>query len=303
VAATIHNPEKVKGRIIDGAGRRASQDDVTSISASREEGGRSNFRNPLSGSKMTDIPIIYSAPMVLALLREVAAPGTGKTMTRRNAWSQGYVRTGLPEDGPRNGKLIRCAESYPYAQARLLPTPWQRVKPGDRLWVRETWRVSRSHDATKPRDLVPRKMTTLYEAGGSMGGVTAFPRSGHRGPEDYIPDLDYPKGGIPNWVGKTRVAIHMPRWASRLTLVVTETKIERLQAITWDDAIAEGIENIMSGTWTAGEGFGRWSNPRFAFENLWKRLHGDGAWDANPEVVAPRFTVHARNIDAMEMAA
>lgn len=210
---------------------------------------------------MTDIPIIFSAPMVRALL------DGRKTMTRRLAWAYGVtppVKVAPPE----------------------WPTSlWQRVKCGDRLWVRENLAVMGNwgvwHDASEPPaygkfldDLDPRGRALL---------------------ERYAPAEATDSARIPS--------IHMPRWASRLTLVITATKIESLQKITDADAIAEGVD------WNPTMGHfgctpGKWfDNAWPLFRDLWCRLHGPDAWDANPEVVALTFAIHKLNIDAMERAA
>lgn len=116
---------------------------------------------------------------------------------------------------------------------------------------------------------------------------------------------DHQKGKLPlptgsgNWEVKIRPSIHMPRWASRLTLTVTATKLERLQDISEDDAIAEGI------SWSDDyEGYHTEDCRHFhgrsaarSFEQLWEHLHGPDAWAANPELVCPSFTVAVGNID------
>jgi len=178
---------------------------------------------------VTDHPIIFSAPMVWALL------DGRKTQTRRLAW----------RDRPFSRK----------------PSPWQRVKLSDRLWVREAWQH-------------PAMCEPQYRA-------TATERMGHWDPEQ----------------GPWRPSIHMPRWASRLTLTVTATKIEPLHEITEADAKAEGVDpQIMHATF--GYGGTREHDYARGFAELWDRLHGPGSWNANPEVVALTFTVERRNIDA-----
>lgn len=87
---------------------------------------------------------------------------------------------------------------------------------------------------------------------------------------------------------KMRSPIHMPRWASRITLTVTDVRVQRLQKITEADAKAEGCPPAIEFP----------HNKRRAFENLWNNLHGREAWDANPWVAAISFTVALRNIDA-----
>ena len=82
----------------------------------------------------------------------------------------------------------------------------------------------------------------------------------------------------------------MPRWASRLTLTVTATKIERLQEISEDDARAEGVE--------ATQFWREEHPPSICFSVLWNSLHGAGAWDTNPSLVCLSFDVAKANIGA-----
>lgn len=114
----------------------------------------------------------------------------------------------------------------------------------------------------------------------------------------------------------------MPRWASRLTLTVEGVKVERLQEISEEDAIAEGIarENVIVDTkcyggvhheitadryWSgaAGDPDEGYEDGCEAFAALWRSIHGPDAWDANPWVAAISFTVHKCNIDAMREVA
>jgi hypothetical protein len=143
--------------------------------------------------------------------------------------------------------------------------------------------------------------------------------------EAFCPRLGYPApiakphyradGDRPEWRGLWKPSIHMPRWASRLTLTVTDVRVQRLQEITEADAVAEGGigEN---GEAPCGEGYrdAYWFNhgqdhgesfdtPRDSFRDLWNGLHGPAAWDANPWVVALTFTVQRGNIDQIGAAA
>lgn len=146
---------------------------------------------------------------------------------------------------------------------RLATSPLRKVKPGDRLWVREAWRAEDRYDNAAPKD-IPTHARVSFDAESGKGL---------------------------SWKG--RPSIHMPRWVSRLTLVVTATKTERLQDISDADAFAEGIQQVVN------EGQQDDGTARGAFKVLWESLHGPGSWDATPEVIAITFTVHHRNIDAM----
>lgn len=221
---------------------------------------------------MTDRPIIFSEPMVRALL------DGRKSMTRRLAWRPVTV----------GSAAVECPHGYDHCPTcdAPKPSPWQKVKPGDRLWVKET--------ATR--------------GGGYLQYVADNKTSSHLWPAKKKQDP---------WR-----SIHMPRWASRLTLVVTATKIEPVQAISEEDAAAEGCEcdtwdmalavrNYMKpdGWFCMWGGDDCYTEPgmyvpedriwRTSFQSLWRSLHGPDAWDNNPEVVALTFTVHKANIDRM----
>lgn len=211
---------------------------------------------------MTDRPILFSAPMVRALL------DGRKTQTRRLLRNPEYY--GCPTgDCPHNTQ----AECNVAMQENALPDVL--YAPGDRLWVKETWRTWKDCDRIKPVDLPQFGAPVFFEA-----------------------DRDNCDRH-----GKARVSIHMPRWASRLTLTVTDVRVQRLHQISDDDALAEGIYFDRIG-YTAGHmgGIGgcnqEWSaSPEIAFRNLWRLINGPEAWDANPWVVALTFDVEHRNID------
>ena len=192
---------------------------------------------------MTDIPIIFSGPMVRALLEG------RKSMTRRLAFR--FSKDGLSK----------------YA------TAWQAVVLGTKLWVRENL----THITSDPVTAQPCSVH-CYTASIPPGMGSANP---------YEPNYLFHNDGEPNLKPKDISSRHMPRWASRLTLTVTATKIERLQMIRRSEIIAEGVE----------------SGIPVEFECLWEMLHGDGAWHQNPEVVALTFSVAHQNIDAASKAA
>ena len=258
-----------------------------------------------------DIPVIFSPPMVRAELDDM------KNMTRRLAHVERTTRN------PAAGE----SETY------MAPSPWQKVRPGDRLWVREEWRVSKKWDDWAPTHLPARTMTVMFTAGGS---ISNHPGGGWR------PDRDYPAmpaGQFPDWAGRRRASMHLPRWASRLTLIVTAVKIEKLRDISEEDAIAEGVSRLFTeeecrtaagliGTkpedhgWRnylwhglVGQGitqkqadswhhqFSSYKAARDSFSSLWVRLHGPGSWRANPDVVAVSFQVIKANIDSLEARA
>ncbi|MBU8540237.1 hypothetical protein [Falsiroseomonas tokyonensis] len=186
---------------------------------------------------MTARPIIFSAPMVLALL------AGRKTQTRR-----------------------------------LASSPLRRVQLGERLWVRENWQFAPQQYCTCPQGAEPSPCDDWQEGTGCASN-----RDG----------TIYAADGVK--AARWRPSIHMSRWASRLTLTVTDVRVQRLGAMSSADARAEGTPLDPYDEAWADEDPRRWV---LAFAALWDRLHGAGAWDANPWVVALTFTVERRNVDA-----
>lgn len=133
--------------------------------------------------------------------------------------------------------------------------------PGDRLWARETF-------AGEAKDL-SRK--AIYRAD----------------PGNY---------DIARW----KPPIHMPRWASRITLIVESVKVERVQELTLRDVYAEGIFTPIDTTIGPAE---RACADRAAFRDLWTSLNAKHPWDANPWVAATTFRPVMANIDHMDEAA
>jgi len=249
---------------------------------------------------MTDRPILFSAPMIRALMEG------RKTQTRR------IVMTGAEiARGPFELVRFRSGDVAGWQVGLRKFNNWKSLKvryqTGDRLWVREAWRVGAMNDDKAPSEMIPRHMTTLYEAGGSQAGDSAPPKDRPRAPADYKVDAWPPAGQMPDWAGRRRVGMHMPRWASRLTLLVSDVRVQRLQDISRDDAIAEGIERAADGTFRDYRGphvCGGWLiTPQLSFETLWGSINGPKSWASNPWVVALTFSVHQQNIDTMEKAA
>lgn len=240
---------------------------------------------------MTDRPILFSGPMIRALLA-----GT-KTQTRRvvkpQPFESGYIEGDIDmyeiKADSRGPKAFRFNASAVGGGAVLEEVFEPRISEGDRLYVREAWHAARSLDSTPPRE-IPHDADIEHAA-------TA---------------RSYAEIGLK---GKLRPGIHMPRWASRLTLTVSDVRVERLQNINRDDAIAEGVveddgdtpdifylpgSSALSGV-NAPKGklpIGQHSDPRLVYRDLINNNGGD-LWSENPFVVAYTFTVHHRNIDQM----
>ena len=249
---------------------------------------------------MTDRPIIFSAALVKALL------AGRKTVTRRILSPRNTSRAGRPwsdskhapwdahdwndvvvDPGPspagNAGPYLKVAFQEQGTRHRIYPI-WA---AGDRLWVRENHAI------------VP---WTAYRASEGVQQIRST-----QDPDDaaiYAAGWERSK---PRW----RPSIHMPRWASRLTLLVGEVRVQRLLDISEQDAEAEGVchfveEGHGSESWQGLGGADRsalvcfvYGSSRKAFQHLWETLNGPEAWDANPWVGAISFTVHRANIDTL----
>lgn len=103
-------------------------------------------------------------------------------------------------------------------------------------------------------------------------------------------------------------AMFMPRRASRLTLVLTDVRVERLKEISEEDAWAEGCKpGVLDDHGNpfpaeephpSGKGWRGWDCARDWYADLWDEINGTGAWDANPWVVAYSFRTINANVDA-----
>lgn len=212
---------------------------------------------------MTDRPIIFSAPMVKALL------SGSKTQTRRILKPQPEYRGGCGNEAdPEEWGW----EDDMGDHVSVLDIKPNKYAVGDRLWVRENWWHVCAADGP-----------TVAEPGDSMGRDGAFFRADH---PDYPPCPHY----------RFRFSIHMPRWASRLTLAITDVRVQRLQEISEEDARDEGAAKLVhdgDGAFFESEQ----GTYRTGFAGLWDHINGSGAWDASPWIVALTFTVERRNID------
>ena len=192
---------------------------------------------------MAERPILFSAPMVRAILA-----GT-KTQTRRVVKPQpaergdngGAFMEIIPSLLPSRGGLFDVR--YALDNPRAIRCPYG--QPGDRLWVRETFGHFERNENFKPGAEV------FYRADGNCLELEPW-----------------------------RPSIHMPRWASRITLEITGVRVERLQDISEADAYAEGIQHC--DLW--GDG-----TPRGFYRVLWEQINGAGSWDASPWVWVVEF--------------
>jgi len=238
---------------------------------------------------MTERPILFSSEMVQAILGEL------KTQTRRVirrvpvGAEEVFVWPSLPPmPHHRNpgvwARKHATSEDATDGWVRYLgrnPYGWR----GDRLWVRESWR----------------------ELGSQQRKDGGIPKSGRAA--DCVYKVDDPNEG------PFRPSIHMPRWASRITLEVNGCRAERVQDISDADVAAEGTPGMIGGCYgcqmcnNAGWTFsypkgcpdckGTGVNPRGHFRKLWDSINAKRGygWDTNPWVLALTFR---RIVDAEE---
>jgi hypothetical protein len=142
---------------------------------------------------------------------------------------------------------------------------------GDRMWVRETWQA-------EPGPLRP--------------GTAIVYREDYRDDSHGYDGEKSPEGKYRTW----RPSIFMPRWASRITLEITDVRVQRLQEISEDDAQAEGVccrSDLAWGHGGVGDQMAEWAvnhGHRFAFRELWDSINGKTfPWDSNPWVWAITF--------------
>lgn len=218
---------------------------------------------------MRERPIIFNADMVRAVL------DGRKTQTRRiiqspakNMQATGQKVIDYREPGNKwYGEHVFSMRNQSgtwcdYTKEQFLAKcPFGAV--GDRLWVRETFRVhSRATDVA----------TLVYKASEQQ----SWTQQTHRVPIEHCHK--------PAVVDKWTLSIHMPRWGSRIALVITGVRVERLQDISHSDAKSEGC-------WY-GRGGGEPDfavNPSDHFPTLWASIYGEENWQANPWVWVIEF--------------
>ncbi len=211
---------------------------------------------------MKERPIIFSCEMVRAILEG------RKTQTRR-------VIKPMPTSNSKYGYITiktatHCFIWYENGDKKLCPFG----SVGDRLWVRESW--------------WHYKALYLEQAGFKGGTITRLengdPASFH--PNDSFTPEDYPR------VWKKRPSIHMPRWASRITLEIVNVRAELLQDISEENAISEGMcWEIAKPFCFSDEEYN--FDPVLTFWRYWDKLNAKRGfgWDVNPWVWVIEFRV------------
>lgn len=236
---------------------------------------------------MKERGMIFNAEMVRAII------DGRKTQTRR-------IVKGVPGSHNFHGWVMSstCAKDegkacWAVGKSPLLNQPIRMHCPfgdvGDRIWVRETCRAVELESGL---DVVS------YDAGGQEIPIKAHPLDA-----GLWVDLYRYRGGE----GKTVPSIHMPRWASRITLEITGVRVERLNDISHEDAGREGIhtevwdQTVVARNYAAEDEFFQfWSESmphyvemnelfRVSFHSLWQSIYGEESWQANPWVWVIEF--------------
>ena len=218
---------------------------------------------------ITNRPILFNTAMVRAIL------DNRKTQTRRTIKNISVV--------PGIGYVFKGSDD---AKDWISHCPYG--KQGDQLWVRETWQGPLFYDEI-PEDWNSDKYKTPeychYKATGDSCDFT---------------DSD------DNFVERWQPSIHMPRWASRILLEVTNVRVERLNDISEYDAVYEGLKAITKdcqtikygipdidgypGSDNIGWNWCDWDvSPVLAYKSLWESINGQGSWDLNPWVWVIEF--------------
>lgn len=241
---------------------------------------------------MKQRPILFSAPMVRALL------DGSKTQTRRIAKHKGELppnwatfaqpMSNIQADGScKSSDLFRWseeqAEGQPLKSLRRWPGngadlehDWHAIpcpygKQGDQLWVREAWMPDAPRDGT----------WADVEFYGCKDAPLSLIPDRYRKPEHCLFSSTWAGTPLVGW----KPSIHMPRWASRITLEITSIRVERLQVISEQDAMSEG----------AIGGHGAIPNYQYAatpvehFKHIWESINGAKSWEANPWVWVIEF--------------
>ena len=248
-------------------------------------------------------PILFSSPMVKALL------AGQKTVTRRicrvqpEPWTAHHAEGGCHRGDWRPAPCVDGTWDLVSTHAASTVPGFGRSPfgvPGDRLWVKEScWlkstEVLLGNTIEFGEDV---EHTGRVWCGKSPDVVPPEPDEPPHvwyGADGDLPEM--PESMVGSWGLRwdRRNSIHMPRWASRITLKVTDVRVERLHDITDADAIAEGIERSVAGTFYVrgiDVELAEFGDARTAFSFLWDGINGERAdWESNPFVWRVAFSV------------
>ena len=203
---------------------------------------------------MTERGMIFNSEMVRAILNG------RKTQTRRIIKGCAVGKDPISKFIQIGKKFIGC---YPEDVPELIRECCPYGVPGDRIWVRETWAEAGASapDLKLYRANYPALVPTHYE--------------------------NVPPAEDVRWTP----SIHMPRWASRITLEITGVRVEHLKSISEEEARSEGVARLREGFWKHYQP--GWTQhqlcARGSFATLWDSIYGSGEWDRNPWVWVIEF--------------
>lgn len=224
--------------------------------------------------QLMERPVLFKGEMVRAIL------DGRKTQTRRIIYGRSHDRIDEYIDATNYG----VAKDFKFTAPSFCPYG----VAGDRLWVRETFQVIDDPAAENPIRRGPNdeRFVVDYKSDNPTRIMDSIPRN------------------LPT-ARRWKPSIFMPRWASRITLEITNVRVERLQEITGEDAKAEGVSLWDTSTWLGEEENGRVTSydpstahpgrPHFritkrtAHATLWDSINGNGAWEKNPWVWVVEF--------------
>lgn len=227
---------------------------------------------------MTSRPVLFNGAMVRAILsgakaqtrRPVKAPKSAMLHGRHPLWDEAFVDPGPSPAGNPGPYLQLPITGGDMTADRMVDRVYHPYAPGDELWVRETWAappgVTEQRECVYRADLSPEQEREERSVRRSAGS------------------------GYATWTP----SIHMERWASRITLGVLETTVQRAHDITEADVLAEGVPQSEIEKWT------KWLDARdragTAYGQLWDSVYGKKpglAWAKNPWVWVTRFELKA----------
>lgn len=211
-------------------------------------------RSKSAGGQMKERPVIFNGEMVRAIL------DGRKTQTRRviaNVGSDNCIPLQKPTK-TKDGIFTHVMDAPGHGLC-----PFGQV--GDRLWVREAYQGPLFNFDQMETYL---EDTSKFE----RPEFCEYRADGGKTPEYYDADDNLRYGWKPS--------IHMPRWASRITLEITAVRVERLNDISEEDARAEGAPTELC---IIGE------KHYMGFRTLWKSIYGEESWSANPWVWVIEF--------------
>lgn len=223
--------------------------------------------------KIPHKPILFNEEMVISTIAGL------KTQTRRDKGLKKVSRlattfeksSGWPKQGDWVAKYKISEDPERWEVTDILKCPFG--KPGDLLWVRETWSLCTPYG--------PETYHFGYKAGGKHSSWEAGPRYSYEYPDAIRP------------------SIHMPKEAARIWLRIKDVRVERLNDISEQDALAEGLLDYGDGTFRnyfKQRGL-RWKDgvecllAKGSFQSLWESIIGPGSWKANPWVWVIEFEV------------